>query len=197
MRALVWISEGTWEACVDQAAALAPGGADVTLLHVSPRDVEELASQGGPRLLGRRPPPPPGPPLRVVAEDEAQALLREARARLGRPARMLSRRGRVEREVVAACAGADLLILARDGEARLGPKSFGKHTRFVVDHAPCPVLLVWPEPPPALDTIPPPPGDSAPPPGDSPRPATPPRHPATPRRRPAPPTDAGPHASWM
>lgn len=155
MRAVVWISEDTWEACVDRAAALLPGDAEVTLLHVSPQDVEELAERAGPRLLGRHPPPPPGPPLRVVAEEEAQALLGEAGARLGRPSRTISRRGRVEREVVAACDGADLLVLARDGEARLGPKSLGKHARFVVDHAPCQVLLVWPESPPALDTIPP------------------------------------------
>jgi nucleotide-binding universal stress UspA family protein len=157
MRAVVWISEGTWEACVDQAAALLPGDAEVTLLHVSPRDVEELAARGGSRLLGRRPPPPPGPPLPVIAEEEAQALLGAARSRLGRPAQTSSRRGRVEREVVAACADADLLIVAREGELRLGPKSLGKHTRFVVDHAPCQVLLVWPEPPPGIDAIPPPP----------------------------------------
>jgi hypothetical protein len=32
-----------------------------------------------------------------------------------------------------------LLIVARDGDrSRLGPKSLGHHTRFVVDHAPCP-----------------------------------------------------------
>jgi nucleotide-binding universal stress UspA family protein len=158
MRAVVWISEGTWEACVDRAAALLPGGADVTLLHVSPRDVEELAGAGGPRLFGRHPPPPPGPAPRVIAEEEAQALLGEAQARLGRAAHTISRRGRVEREVVAACDGADLLVLARDGEPRLGPKSLGKHARFVVDHAPCEVLLVWPESPPGTETIPPPPG---------------------------------------
>ena len=50
-------------------------------------------------------------------------------------------------------AGADLLILARDGELRLGPKSLGPRSRFVLDHAPCQVLLVWPEPPPGIDTI--------------------------------------------
>ena len=157
MRAVLWITEDTWEACVDQAAAILPGDADVILLHVSPGDVEELAGRGGPRLLGRHPPPLPGPPLRVIAEDEAQELLGEARTRLNRAAQTISRRGRVEREVVAACDGADLLILARDGERRLGPKSLAKHTRFVVDHAPCQVLLVWAEPPPATDTIPPPP----------------------------------------
>jgi hypothetical protein len=48
--------------------------------------------------------------------------------------------------------------MARDGDrSRLGPKSLGKAVRFVVDHAACPVLLVWPEPPPDVGTIPPPP----------------------------------------
>jgi nucleotide-binding universal stress UspA family protein len=57
-----------------------------------------------------------------------------------------------------AAAGADLLILARDGDrSRLGPKSLGPPGRFVVDHAPCPVLLVWPEDPPGTGTIAPPP----------------------------------------
>jgi hypothetical protein len=69
----------------------------------------------------------------------------------------------VEREVVAACAGADLLVLARDGaDDRLGPKSLGKHARFVVDHAPCQVLLVWAGQPPGADTLPPPPHHGGP-----------------------------------
>jgi nucleotide-binding universal stress UspA family protein len=157
MRAVVWISEGTWEGCVDQAARLLPRDAEITLLHVAPVDVEEVATRGSARLLGRHPPPPPGPPLRAIAEEEAQALLAEAQARLERPAEIRPLRGRVEREVVAACATADLLILARDGEQRLGPKSLGKHARFVVDHAPCEILLVWPEPPPGIETIAPPP----------------------------------------
>jgi hypothetical protein len=66
--------------------------------------------------------------------------------------------------VVAASARADLLILARDGDqTRLGPKSLGKTARFVVDHAACPVLLVWPGAPPGVATIPPPPHDPSPP----------------------------------
>jgi len=157
MRAVVWISEDTWEACVDHARSLVPEGAVLTLLHVAPSDVEELASHGGARLLGRHPPPPPGPPLRAIADEEAQALLEEALNRLGRPARTEARRGKIEREVLEACAGADLLVLARDGEARLGPKSLGPRTRFALDHAPCQVLLVWPEQPPGVDTIPLPP----------------------------------------
>jgi hypothetical protein len=36
-------------------------------------------------------------------------------------------------------------VIARDGDRRhAGPHSIGKHARFVLDHAPCRVLLVWP-----------------------------------------------------
>ncbi len=98
MRAVVWISEGTWEACVDQAAAFLPEDADVTLLHVAPSDVEEFAARGPARLLGRHPPPPPPAetPLRAIAEEEAQGLLADAQARLGRPAQtaLAARAGR-------------------------------------------------------------------------------------------------------
>ncbi|MGN6869061.1 MAG: universal stress protein [Solirubrobacteraceae bacterium] len=153
MRVVIWIAEDTWEGCVDRADALLSKDAAITLLHVAPSDVEALASHGGARLLGRHPPPPPGPPLRAIAEEEARALLAAAHARLGRPAELLARRGKVEREVLEACAGADLLVLARDGERRLEPKSVGPRTRFVLDHAPCQVLLVWPEPPPGLEQI--------------------------------------------
>jgi len=157
MHAVVWIAEGTWEACVDQAAPLLPADADITLLHVAPSDVEDFAARGGARLLGRHPPPPPSASLRAVAEEEAEALLADASSRLARRARMDSRCGSVEREVVAACVGADLLICARGGQLRLGPDSVSKRTRFVVDHAPCAVLLVWAGPPPGTETIPLPP----------------------------------------
>jgi len=155
MRAVVWIAEGTWEACVDHAAALLPAGAEVTLLHVAPSDVEAMAVGGTGRRLGRRPPPPrhQEEPVRAVAEEEARGLLEAARERLGRPAQLVALRGRTEREVLSACAGADLLVAARDGEPKLGPPSLGKRTRFVVDHAPCQVLLVWDGEPPGLDTL--------------------------------------------
>jgi nucleotide-binding universal stress UspA family protein len=157
MRVTVWIAEGTWEACVEQARQLVPADAQVTLLHVAPTDVEELAAGGPAGLLGRRRPKPHDEPLRTVSEDEAQRLLEAARAALDRDCETVARRGRVEREVVVACADADLLVLARDGELRLGPPSLGPRTRFVVDHVPCAVTVLWPEPPPGIDTIPPPP----------------------------------------
>src|SRR5919204_1458093 len=96
MRALVWIVEDTWEATVGEAAALLPAGAEVTLLHVAPEDVETLAAGAREGLLGRprrHPPhgPPPPAPLRAISEEAAAALLAEARApsrpgeRCGRP----------------------------------------------------------------------------------------------------------------
>ncbi|MEA2276792.1 MAG: hypothetical protein QOC78_1752 [Solirubrobacteraceae bacterium] len=162
MRALVWIVEDTWEATVAEAAAFLPADAEVTLLHVAAGDVEAIAGAARHGLLGRRP-PKPGPrdrrePLRAISEEAADQLLADARERLGRDARVVARRGRVEREVVAAAQDVDLLVVARDGDhTRLGPRSLGPHARFVVDHAPCRVLLVWPDAPPAVDTIPPPP----------------------------------------
>jgi nucleotide-binding universal stress UspA family protein len=95
--------------------------------------------------------------VREIAEAEAQALLERARERLGRDAQLIRCRGRIEREVIEAAEGFDLLVMARDGEPRREPKSIGHDARFVVDHAGCPVLLVWAQPPPSLDEMPWPP----------------------------------------
>jgi nucleotide-binding universal stress UspA family protein len=153
MRALIWITESSWPACVDQARALLPADAEVTLLHVAASDVEYLAGHPGPGRLGRRRPPRPGPPVREIAEAEALSLLERARERFGRDAHLDARRGRIEREVLEAAEGFDVLILCRDGEPRREPKSIGHYARFVIDHAGCPVLLVWAEPPPGIEAM--------------------------------------------
>src|SRR4051794_30312683 len=114
MRALVWIVEDTWPAVVRHAAATLPPDAEVVLLHVAPSAAEEVAGAARHGLLGRRPPPPA--PLRQVSDAEAAELLDDARTLLGREAELRARRGRVEREVVAAAQDADLLLLARDGD---------------------------------------------------------------------------------
>jgi nucleotide-binding universal stress UspA family protein len=101
----------------------------------------------------------------ALSAEAVAGLLDHAQQRLGRPATTEQRTGRVEREVVAATADAILLICARDGDrSRLGPRSLGPATRFVVDHVPCPVLLVWPGEAPDLESIPPPPPPGAEPP---------------------------------
>jgi nucleotide-binding universal stress UspA family protein len=151
---------------VDAARLLLPDDAEVVLLHVAPGEVEEAAEGALAGLLGRgRPGPGRHPAQRIgaLSEQAAAELLAAAEARLGRPARQEVRRGRVERLVVEAAGGADLLVAARDGDrSRLGPASLGPVTRFVVDHAPCAVLLVWPDQTPGLGSIPPP-GQGPPP----------------------------------
>ena len=164
MRALVWIIEDTWQATIEDASELLPGDTEITLLYVANTEPETVARAARRGLLGRHP-PPPAHELQTISEQAAHELLTEAQARLGRPATLESRRGRVEREVVAAAEGMDILILARDGDReRLGPRSIGPKTRFVIDHAPCRVLLIWPDSAPELATIPPPPPPGTPPP---------------------------------
>ncbi|WP_197369990.1 universal stress protein [Streptomyces clavuligerus] len=160
MTVIAWIVEGTWPACVDAARAHAPEGARIVLLHITGGEAGGAAAHGAyAGLLGRgRPHHDPGTAVDRLASASAERLLARAAERLGRPCVRSERTGRVEREVVAAAEGAELLVLARDGDrARLGPRSLGPAARFVVDHAPCPVLLVWPELAPGTDTIPPPP----------------------------------------
>ena len=159
MTVIAWIVEGTWPACVDAARAYAPDGGDIVLLHVSDRDIPGIAHGSYAGLLGRdRHGRDPGARVEDLGAAGAEGLLDAAAGRLGRPCTRLARSGRIEREVIAAAEGAGLLVLARDGDrARLGPRSLGPASRFVVDHAPCPVLLVWPEPAPGIATIPPPP----------------------------------------
>jgi nucleotide-binding universal stress UspA family protein len=123
MHVLLWLVEGTWQGCVDAARPLLVADAEVTLLYVAPSEIEEAVGGAVAGLLGRGSPRPAGAPT-------------------GPPRR-------VDRLVVEAAQDADLLVVARDGDRhRLGPASLGPVTRFVVDHAPCPVLLVWPDQPP-------------------------------------------------
>ncbi|MEO6085761.1 MAG: universal stress protein [Umezawaea sp.] len=159
MDVVVWIVEGTWRACVHAARTLVPSGSTVVLLHVTAPDVPGAAHGAFAGLMGRgHPERDPGHRLEELAAAAAAELLRVAAEELGLPATTTDRHGRPEEQVIAAAEFADLLIVARDGDrARLGPKSLGHATRFVVDHAPCPVLLVWPEQAPGIASIPPPP----------------------------------------
>ncbi|WP_329460055.1 universal stress protein [Streptomyces sp. NBC_01497] len=179
MTVIAWIVEGTWPACVDAVRSHAPDGASLTLLHVSDIEVPGVAHGAFAGLLGRgRAAHDPGRALEDLEARSAAELLAEAAERLGRPCATRAVSGRVEREVVAAARDADLLVLARDGDReRLGPHSLGPASRFVVDHAPCQVLLVWPESAPDLTTMPPEPPEPPGPHGPPPAPPAPPRRP--------------------
>ena len=165
MTVLVWVTEESWMACVDAARVRAPAE-EVTLLHVTDAAAVDAAQGAFSALLGRGG-AGPGRQLEAMAEAAATEVLEAAAARLARPAQHLRRRGRPEREVVAAARDAALLVLGRQG-AEAGPRSLGKAARFVVDHAPCPVLLVWPGPAPEGPALPPRPGGRPRPPHGSP-----------------------------
>lgn len=149
MRALVWIVEETWKATAAAAAKLLPADADITLLYVRPSDAETVARGVRYGLLGRSR-RAIGDRLDSISEQAASELLAEAQAVLGRKATLDVRSGRTEHEVVAAAETTDLLALARDEDhpqdhPHRGPRTLGPTARYVVDHAPCAVLLVWPE----------------------------------------------------
>jgi nucleotide-binding universal stress UspA family protein len=85
--------------------------------------------------------------MRQAEQDAAQDILTEG-TRYLQGAETLMREGRSEREIVNCAAEwhADLIVLcprsSSDRNVILGPKSVGHVARFVLDHAPCPVLLV-------------------------------------------------------
>src|SRR3984893_4255572 len=100
----------------------------------------------------RRPPGAPPPreeEMRQAEKSSAQDILNEGLRRFPN-AEAIQRQGRPEREIVNAAAEwqADFVIICPraeyGGRHIIGPKSVGHVGRFVVDHAPCPVLLVRP-----------------------------------------------------
>jgi nucleotide-binding universal stress UspA family protein len=108
------------------------------------RDIEHTRE----RFLRR--PGPPGPRSHEIQQAEhaaAEDILNEG-LRSFPNAETLQSQGRPEREIVNIAAEwqADLVILCPraeyGGKPTIGPKSVGHVARFVVDHAPCPVLLV-------------------------------------------------------
>lgn len=152
MHVLAWIAPATWPSVIDATRAR-PHSDEITLVAVEdPGESLPPGLWGG--LMGRAHRPEPesiGLPAR-----QARSLLTQAEQALGRPCMTQVLTGRTERVITAAAAAADLLILARDGDrSRLGPASLGRHARFIIDHTPCTVEIIWPGQSPRLDTIPP------------------------------------------
>ena len=132
---LAWITESGWEACVDAVARLEPS--EVTLLHVTTVDLPGPRGRRHDEVMTR---------MAHLAEEAAQALLDDAVERLDDGTvtiYTLAENGPAEDVVMRAAAEADLLVIARDSR-HPSPHSIGHAARFVVDHAPCDVVLVWP-----------------------------------------------------
>jgi len=154
VRVLVALGAGDADAWLARAVACLPGTTDeLVLVHV----IDPGPRQEWEQARGRRSARAPLSPDRRAALDEAEragaeAILRQGAAALraagyGGPLTQQVLRGRPERALVEAAAalGVDLIVLsAREGAQRTppGPRSVGHVARFVVDHAPGPVLLV-------------------------------------------------------
>jgi len=134
---------------------LPPNELDVVLLYViDTRPAEELGYVR--RSLLRRPPYARDAEVGRVESDAADEVIAEARERcleLGASAGLLKglvRRGHPQHEIVRAAADemVQLVVVGarHHGAAVIGPKSVGPVARFVLDHAPCDVLLLRRQP---------------------------------------------------
>jgi hypothetical protein len=144
---------------IDDANALLPGDAEITLLHVASTESETLARAARRGLLGR----PhahrhPQPRSRYARSSNApptsyspQPVRGSAASHTPGAPRTGRTRGHGRRE------GHGHPRPPRDGDRkRVGPRSVGPTTRLVIDHAPSRVLLIWPDTAPKLATLPPP-----------------------------------------
>ena len=134
----------------------------VGMLHVTdtrPReDMDLIRERFGRHPLHPHHPPtlPPEHPRRPSPREEeifeaekasAEEILEEGRGCCA-GAETMEREGRPEREIVNLAGEwrADLVIVCARAAYRMkeetGPKSVGHVARFVLDHAPCPVLLL-------------------------------------------------------
>jgi nucleotide-binding universal stress UspA family protein len=149
MKILAWLTDGTWEACLDATAEIASPDDEIILLRVTDPALTEGLHDAYAGLVGRgRRERDPADGIESASRAADEELFAAAKDRIGRQATTETRRGRLEREVIAAIGSASLLVVARDGDrSRVGPHSLGRATRFVVDHAPCAVLLIWPDEP--------------------------------------------------
>ena len=117
------------------------------LYVIDTRPHEEMERRTGPLLRRPRPDAPQIERMHQADEGAAQEILEEARG-VHPNAETLYRRGQPERVIVnyAAEWNADMIVICprspQTGGPIIGPKSLGHIARFVVDHAPCPVLLV-------------------------------------------------------
>jgi nucleotide-binding universal stress UspA family protein len=149
MRVLVCL-DGTNVEQVSKATEMLSATQSLTLgmlyvIDTAPRkDIEHTRE----RFL-RRPSPPPSRENEMEQAElaGAQDVLNDGLHHLPN-AETFQHQGRPEREIVNVAAEwqADLVIICPRGEyggkPTIGPRSVGHVARFVLDHAPCPVLLV-------------------------------------------------------
>jgi nucleotide-binding universal stress UspA family protein len=119
----------------------------LTVIDVGPREDIDLVRE---RHL--RPPMQHQPVTEEMSAAETSGAQDTLNTGLGyvSGAETIQRQGRPELEIVNAAAEwkADVIVIGARAEygepPHIGPRSVGHVARFVLDHAPCPVLLVRP-----------------------------------------------------
>lgn len=152
MRLLCPVGQRDGALVVREALALLPGAIELIVLHViDERPLRDVGQRRGPlrqislerqRALGQ------------AEESAGRATLTEAEAATHAAGAQVTsvetrlERGRPEQVIVAQARDlrADLVALRPreypESFPRVGPPSVGHTARFVMDHAPCPVLLL-------------------------------------------------------
>ena len=117
----------------------------LTVIDTGPReDIDRTRERFLRPPLGQR---PVTEEMRAAETAAAQEVLTAGLAHV-KDAETLVRQGRPELEIVNAAAEwrADVILICARAEygepTHIGPRSVGHVARFVLDHAPCPVLLV-------------------------------------------------------
>lgn len=157
-RLLAALSGAEDPALVGELAGLVgPDGSalEIRLLHVVDSGPRGLLPLGPGPHRGPWPKPPEASTQTrlTAAEDEAATALLgtwHERFAAGLPGATISteiRRGQPEHEIIAAAVAfravaAVLCARPRSGRTEAGPRSIGHVARFVLDHAPVPVLLI-------------------------------------------------------
>jgi nucleotide-binding universal stress UspA family protein len=149
MKLIVGCDEHDLSEFLDALEHCAPlQGADILFAHVvDPAAGEHWGQMAGHHWFRRHPGPREYARFEQAAVASAQEILHEAMERSATwPAirrRPLELHGNPERELVrlALVEQADMVAVGQH-QLTLGPRALGRCARFVVDHAPCCVLLV-------------------------------------------------------
>ncbi|GAC1426242.1 MAG: hypothetical protein PVS3B3_01410 [Ktedonobacteraceae bacterium] len=147
MRVLCCLDGTNMEQVSNAIVTLVPAKTLGFIYVIDIRPHEEMERRTGPLLRRTRPDAPRIERMHRADEDAALEILEEAHG-IHPGAETVYRRGQPERVIAnyAAEWKADLIVICprspQNGGPIIGPKSLGHVARFVVDHAPCPVLLV-------------------------------------------------------
>lgn len=134
---------------LDRATELLPDGFTWTIVHVVDQRPEEEVERALGHLPGRRPHHGAGldrihrsvDQLQQDVQHDVEAWLQRA----GRTAELAFRYGVPEHEIVALATDLPAEIVILGARPETGPHRFGPVSRFVIDHAPCSVLVISPD----------------------------------------------------